>query len=476
MDQGDVQRPTSVKAADGVGERPAPRVPSLVGAIGAGFMLLSLFLFLGEIDGDNRRIGGLVACLLFQAMGIGLMLLTRRRASTTAGVGLTALAVVPLMVFLFVDVKNPGKTIDSPSSFTSTATMMLLAAAALWLLAYFVGPGRRYGLYLAGALVAIWLVAVVQIVDNPVGQIYNNFTGPSYAFESVGSSIESGSGDDFYYEDEYFEDPYQDDFGSTFQEDDFDSFESDFEDEMYGEEYPYQQVDDPSTKLGWASLLFGLTYLALGAYRDRAGDGRAATPLIGVSTPILLVGLAFLSSDFGDTGTAILAMVIGAAQIFVGCRAARRFTSWFGAIQVGSGVIALVEQAVGDSTTTMAIVLLILGVAVTIGALFLEGGLDMSNRPDGTNGPGGSGQDPDQPAWSAASPAAFAATPPTAPSAPPPWEPDATAPATLPDSPPAMQAPAAPAWAPDASTQQAPADPAVWAPPPTGPADESGQA
>ena len=484
------------------GPRPLPLVTSLAGAAGAVFLLGSLALFLSELNGDSRRLGGLLVCLLFQGLGVGLMVLTRGRASTTTGVGLTALAVIPLVIYLFVDVDNPSKTIDSPSGFTNTATLILLASAAAWLVGYFVGPGRRYGIYLGAALVAMWLVAVVQIVDNPINQIFNPFASQSFGaetkFESVGSAIgpddyssdggyAGGFGENDPYEDDFFSDtdsytddgfavPSQDDFGSGF-DDDFD-YEDDY---MYGD--PYADLENPSTKLGWASLVFGGAYLALAAWRDRRGDARMGTPFVAVATPILLFGLAFLSDDFGQSGTAMLAIAIGAAQVFVGTRQGRRFTSWIGLLVATFGVLDLVEQAVGDSARVSAIVLLILGVGVTILALTLDGGLNVGRDDNGPSGPAGPpvppaghgdpaanpvGSGAPASAWSSpTAPTSPAGSPWSTPSAPPegpPTSPPGTASSPASSAPtwqpPAMQAPAAPPWSPST-----PDSPSLWAPP-----------
>ncbi len=480
------------------GPRPLPLVTSLAGAAGAVFLLGSLTLFLSELSGDSRRLGGLLVCLLFQGLGVGLMVLTRGRASTTTGVGLTALAVIPLVIYLFVDVDNPSKTIDSPSGFTNTATLILLASAAAWLVGYFVGPGRRYGIYLGAALVAMWLVAVVQIVDNPINQIFNPFSSQQYASETKFESVGSASGPDDYssqggYASSFGEnDPYEDDFFSdtdSYGDDDFavpsqDDFESDFEfeyedDDMYSD--PYADLENPSTKLGWASLVFGGAYLALAAWRDRRGDARMGTPFVAVATPILLFGLAFLGDDFGQSGTAMLAIAIGAAQVFVGTRQGRRFTSWIGLLVATFGVLNLVEQAVGDSARVSAIVLLILGVGVTILALTLDGGLNVGRGDNGPSGPTGppvgnggpatAGSGTPDAAWSSpTAPASQAgsswSTPPAPLAGPPTSPPDApasTSPhaaSTPPWKPPTMQAPAAPPWSPST-----PDSASLWAPP-----------
>lgn len=154
---------------------------------------------------------------------------------------------IPLLVYLFVDVREPGKTISDVGSFTSTATLILLVAAGLWLAAYLIGPGKRYGFYLGAALLAIWLVAVVQIVDAPLSQLF----GRAQSFTSVGPvspGLDDPSFDDPGFDpsanDPTFADP-------TFQGPGFDDPSA----TSYGPE-------NPSTELGIVSLLFGGTYPA----------------------------------------------------------------------------------------------------------------------------------------------------------------------------------------------------------------------
>ena len=156
------------------------------------FLVISLVSFLTEIGGSNMRVTGLVLSLLFEVIGVTLLVLSRGGRSQTAGVALTAAGVIPLMIFLFVDVRNPSRTISSVGDFTSTATLVLVAAAVLWLVAHLFSPGRHHALYLGAALVAIWLAFTVQIVRQPLQDVTGLFGlgGTSVSkFESVGSSI-----------------------------------------------------------------------------------------------------------------------------------------------------------------------------------------------------------------------------------------------------------------------------------------------
>lgn len=183
----------------GPGERPPPRWTSIAGAVGAALLVGSLGSMLAEL-GDRRRLGGIAIGLLFQVLGVALLVVNRGRRSATAGVGLTAIGLVPLLIFLFVDVDNPSTTIDSVGDFTRTATLILLAAAAIWFVAYRFGPSRGYAIYLAGALLALWLVAVVQIVNQPlvqIGRAWSTSYSPYGSVDSSGSWTNTSPDSDF---------------------------------------------------------------------------------------------------------------------------------------------------------------------------------------------------------------------------------------------------------------------------------------
>jgi len=347
-------------------DRPAPALASLAGAF-AGFLLLaSLFLFLSELGGDSRRLVGIALSLVFEAVGVGLMVMHRNQRAATAGVLLTAIGIIPLLVYLFVDVKNPDRTIDSVSTFTSTATIILLVAAALWLVAYLVGPGRRYGFYLGAALVALWLVAIVQIIDGPLSATFDPFTSPSATFvPGPGFDTSSGSGSDpgsF--------DPSFDDSGP-----DSGTFDSSSR---------YRGGKDPSTKIGASSLIFGGIYLLLGARRDRRGGRRQGTVFLAVSIPILTLAVVFLGQVLEVTGAALLGLALGAAIAWLGTRTGRRFSSWYATVAMVVAVVVLVAKALGGSPRAMAAVLAVIGLGAALAVRALE---DRRSTGPGSAGP-----------------------------------------------------------------------------------------
>jgi hypothetical protein len=348
----------------------------------AGLLLIgSLFLFLGELNGDNQRIAGIIVSLLFQAIGVGLLLLSSDQRSANAGVALSAVAVVPLLVYLFVDVRNPDNTIEDAATFTNTATLILLAGAALWLAAYFLGPSRRYGFYLGAALVAFWLVAVVQIVEDPLGNVVEPYTPTlepgepgSGGFGSEGFESD-GFDDDF---GQFEEGPFVEDEGSIFFDDDVSA------------------PEDPSATLGWVSLVFGGGYLAAAGWRDRSGDRRQATVGFAVAVPILTVAVLFLSQPLDAEGAAALAIALGVVGVWLGAGTGRRFTSWYGTAAAVVGVLILVVNALEDSERAMGLALLVIGLVLAAAAArFGDGPSPL--RPGGTRSTPWTATRPDNP-------------------------------------------------------------------------------
>ncbi len=460
--------------------RPPPRWTSVAGGIGAALLIASLGEALAEL-GDKRRLGGIIIGLLFQALGVLLLLLNRNRRTATAGVGLTAVGLVPLLVFLFVDVDNPSTTINSVGDFTRTATLILLAAAVIWFVAYRFGPSKGYAIYLAGALVALWLVAVVQIVEQPIAQIgsYWNTTYTTYdsgypteideeAYAEAERELDDCLDEGVLDEDTCFEN-----YDAAFQAEWFNSDDGTGYSDVGDPSPDYPEVDDPSTKLGLVSLVFGVGYLALAALGDRRGERRRSTALLAAAIPILWLAVSFLANDLRQGGTAVAAIALGAAAIWIGTEAAapegRRFTSWVGGAAVIGGCLALVDLMAGDNRKVATGVLLALGLAITFAARQFDPEApdpQPADGPDPTTGPFSSGP------WGsaqAAEPAQIASTGEIDPWAPQPGA--APQPATPDpwDPSPGAQAPAAPPTTPTI-------DGAPWAPPadnPTPPADGS---
>lgn len=342
-------------------DRPSPSIYSLGGAAAGAFLVFGMFALLDELGPDDRT-KGLLLALFFEIVGVALLVFATSRRASTAGGTLAAVALVPLLFYLFVDPNEPGGT--SPSDVTTQATAILLLASLVWFSAWFFGPGRRYAFFLAGACLAIWGATQVQIADDALeramaapysvvfGPSYDDSFGPGYDYQDFDDAMDECLG------------------GRDFDEVEFDEYETctdQVEQELRG-----GAPDDPSTELGVTSLLFGVGFLVLAWRRDRLADGRAATPLFASSAVVLYFALVYLGDDLEVPGTAMLAIVLGAAFLWCGTRTGRRFTSWLGTLAVIGGVLALVGDALEESSRAIGLVLVVIGLAVAIALTVLE--------------------------------------------------------------------------------------------------------
>ncbi|MBX3312957.1 MAG: hypothetical protein KF906_01445 [Actinobacteria bacterium] len=411
-------------------DRPLPAIASLGGGIAAILLIFSLDALLAELDGDNRRATGIALALGFEVIGLAVVWLAKGRRMASAGLGLSAVGLVPLVGQLFIDPADPS--FDTTGDFTTTMSGVLAVLALLWLVAYVFGPGRRYALYLGAALLALWLLAVVQVVDEPLGALSDSFESSTQEFFPSGTSdgtfefstdgsFDSTSGDDF-----TFSDPSQ--------------FDDDFSyDDQYDLGYPSGFDGDATlTKLGVVSLIFGALYLVLAAWRDRTGDGRMATPCLVAAIPILFLAVVFLANDLEEIGSGVLAIVLGAAGIYIGTAGRRRFTSWVGVLAVAVGIDLIVGHIAGDNRAAYGAALLVLGLALVAVLYAIEPGPGSGQTPTSPLAVNPGGPPPTGPhTWTAPQPAPGAALP-TGPS---PWQTPAPTPQPPIQQPPVQQPP-----------------------------------
>jgi hypothetical protein len=291
-------------------------------------------------DGDINRIPGVVVTALLIAAGIAL--LTRVRTGALAVGASTAVAIgVPVLVF-FLTVKQDG--------FPPFSVDAVLGVSALvWLVLYVVGPARGRLVLLVGALVFAPLFVMEEVEDvssvpEAIGQSFSGMFGASSDFDSGAGSFDEDTGE-FTYEpgdDSTFDLPEEPDF------------------------------PDP-TNLGVIALVFGVVYAAAAHVLGRRRLDGTGTPFAVVGAITSFVGILFLADDLQEIGTGLALVALGAGLLFVGAAAARRFTTWFGGLSVGVGVLVLVAKALGDSpdATMASIVFLLVGIAVVAGAHLL---------------------------------------------------------------------------------------------------------
>lgn len=457
------------------GGRPPVAVQSLVGAAAGLILLGSLVAFMSELTGDRLRVGGLGLSLIFEAMGVVLLVISNGRRSNTAGVVLTALGVIPLVFLTFFDLDR-SKTLVGGDDITITATVALLVAAGLWLVGHFFGPTRSHALFLGAALVAVWLAITIQIVDTNVQRSFDQFgrpapvaTGslvPAQVDNDIDRRLEEYErydngevvcdGDELVGGDPAFWECIEGDPWPIVDElDDQWSYEEEFvPDEgwfeydpsgepIYSDQYMYEEgygdYGGPyspfaystgwagaGSRFGWATLVFGLVYLGGGALFDRRGDSRRGTAFFAVSLPLMYYGTAFTGLD-AVWRYATAYCLVGTAAAYLGASANRRFTAWAGTVVATGGLAALVIDVVGEdsSGTTIGLTLLVLGLAVALGAHLLDARGPDPDHPSATGPPPFGGDDPGAQATLPAAPPSPPTLPPTAPVAPAesPWAP-----------------------------------------------------
>ena len=331
--------------------RPTPTPTSMVAA-GAGLLVTAgLFFLMTELDGLEQRGLAIGLSLLFVVLGVTLSTINRSTRAAAAGVAISALAVVPLVFSLFADADLltdlSGGTFDGSSwrDLRGTASLVLASAAALWLLGYVLNPSRRFGFYLGAALVAIWLIPIVNIQVDATADLFSSF-GSATTFQPVPTDPGAGSG---------FDSGLDSGSGSGSEFDSGSGFEADLPD-----------IPDPSTKLGVVSLGFGAAYLAFAAARDRRRDRAMATAVLAPAIFILVTALAQLAGHVGWAGIGLLAIGVGGAISAVGLLAGRRASSWIGLFVATVGVGWLVARSLEDSPRAIGTALTVLGVAIAL--------------------------------------------------------------------------------------------------------------
>lgn len=347
---------------DGLGPRALRRMTPRVGVTLAGtggFIAVAGALGIGgdqltTDDGDIQRIPGVLISLAIIAVGLLALRAVRTGPLATAASIAVAVGIPALLVFTTVDDAD-----FPPFSFDA----VLLLSTLAWAVAYAVGPARGRMVMLTLALVFAPIFVMEQVEEI------------SGVPEAVGAGLSQMFGGGAEMSESY-----------TFDEEGNVVFDDGFEAE--GDEFDFEGAAEPDfpdpTNLGAIALVFGVVYLVgshLLSRREYLGVG---TPLASVGAFSTLAGLAFLSDDLQEIGTGVLLVVIGLAVIAIGASAARRFTTWFGGLFVGQGVLVLVTKALGDdaSMLTASLVFLLIGLVVVFAAHLLSAALAEAPEED----------------------------------------------------------------------------------------------
>ncbi len=294
--------------------RAEPRAGVAITGAGCAVAVLGVIVIggdqLGGDGGGGSQLPGIVLCLLVVVAGFVVIARAQRGPLVTAGVVASAAGVPPLLFFLSFD----------EGGFPPYSTELILGgAAAGWIAAYYLSPGRGHPSYLGAGLIASWLL-VLEMVESPF----------SFPFLFLGGlSSEDAS--------------------------DFDGF----------------AAAPDLTTIGVISLLFGAGYVLASRRFDRAGRHGIATPFAFAALPVLAVGIAALADELQEIGTGIVLIAIGAALAAHGATVGRRVTTWIGGIAVALGVIFILSELAPDDDVTVTGVLLLLGGAAIVIAAHL---------------------------------------------------------------------------------------------------------
>jgi hypothetical protein len=295
------------------------------------------------------------------------MVLLRGRAAITASVTVTALAILPLVVYALVDPEDPEASAETLEDLKRNVALGLALLAVGWFAGWLVGPGRRHAFYLGAALVSAWL-AVMVMVGVPDEQ--DLFAGDP--FVTVGPG----------FEDDGFVDPFEDeDFVDPFEGDPFDE-EPPFAEDVFGDpsvDEPSPSFDEPdddisSGQIAGTSLAIGVAYAIGAAVADRLRRRRSASAAWLAAALALTFGLLFLADAGLEVwGASLVGILVGAVLVTFGALGDHRFTAWNGGAVVVASVGILVADRLGESTLVSGLVLMAVGVGLAVVAALVGG-------------------------------------------------------------------------------------------------------
>ena len=336
------------------GDRPPPRFGGIIGVVGGVLVAFGVFVLFEELPDDGARVAGAGLCLLLLVASFVAMVARPDGPIHLAGVAAAAAAVTPLVFFVVID----------PEGFDGTKgdlTAAFFLAGAIWVGLYLLGPSRGHAIFLAGTLLAVWLIVLVQLTSP--GEL-----DPFAAFETeqsfeAESRVEVEQG--FQFEDDgsfTTEDDFStENFDENFDEDFDSSLEEDFDNSL-------EPVEPGGSDVGAASLVVAAAYLAAAVVVGRRGMAAMATPFLAIGDVALVVGIFAIGVDVGASGAAFLAIVAGGLVVWFASATGRRFTAWFGGLIVGGGILTIVAEATDEEAIAGGVALLLAGTAVVAAA------------------------------------------------------------------------------------------------------------
>lgn len=376
------------------GRRPAPTFEALLGAAGGVVLLASAGAFADSVPDEDVRVAGLALSLLVLVVGCVLSAVSLGRATSAAGVVLSAGAVLPLAFLL----TNDPEAIDDESDFLVAA----LVAVAFWLVLFALGPNRGHGLFLGLALFMLWSGALSQTDPSP---FFWGFEPASRPVE-LRTEIPADRIPDVR--------PMPEFRAPDFEPAPLPDFPTSPDPRVEPQRPPEPRVIEPQPPPGFrfrpppppttdttgpeqaaarpqliasqgvefeeeprppvagavVSILFGLSYLLLAALFDASRLWRPASATFLVGVVALVVGTFLLGPRYGATVAGGVAIALAALVVGAGVVAGRRAVAWVGAAGLALGMIAVVSSVFDDSPGAAAACLLVVGAAVvTLGLL-----------------------------------------------------------------------------------------------------------
>jgi len=322
-------------------QRPEARFGSALAGAGAGLAVLGVYVWaigylvkgIGahyalddpssspHIDGLGRRFLGFGLFLACTAIGYAVLVTQRRGPLATAGTVATALGVPSLLAFLFLDINATLTNGDFPINLDA----VFLISIVVWLISYFGVPGAHgRALYLALAALAfpayIGFKVAGEDTFRAIASLFNGSDDASGGSSHVGTIAALG-------------------------------------------------------------LVFGLVYYGIAWLLDRSGRHGVAIALLWPALATTASGLSAGSDDFGQVGTGVIMIVIGAAVACYAGRYGRRFTTWVGAGGAAAGVVLIVGKLdLGSKYWLFGILLIVIGAAAALAGYAVSRGL--GEQPD----------------------------------------------------------------------------------------------
>ena len=270
--------------------RPSPGFAHVLGAVAGVFAVVAMVAFVVAAAGDDPQTVGIIFSLVLVAAAklLGFKAPGPVRSACTAAL---VLAVPVLWFFALVGGGDFGR-----AEYRGALILTTLSYLALYLLGWTVGRG----VFLAGTLLVFtsWISFEIAASGGGLVPFQDQISSSASSTVDVGSFGSSGS----------------------------------------------------STGAAVVTMLLGLAFLAAGASLDRRRLVGVATPFVAVGAYETVIGAVALGASESTLVAGLLAIAAGAIVGLVAARGEnRRASTWFGAIAVFGGMVAIIADVAPSS-------------------------------------------------------------------------------------------------------------------------------